>query len=531
MPVIGPFLREGRAAATMIMSMLVTAVAVGGGAILVEHVSLADQRDTLKAASNAAALAATLEMKRVLTDDPDASDEDLKAALEPLAKAYVVANLQHLSGDRRQTALASLVVTVSMDRDQSTVDVSVQADLGGFLFASKLPFMSAVGEIASLTTKARVERSTSPVEVVLAIDISQSMEYKLGGRWSKAAGDSRMTIVKRAAKDLVRILSPSSDNRVAVGVVPWHIVVRLDPASRSNWKTKDWAGYPQSRQYGAPYWCNPSGSCTPSSVDQDLPTDPGETWSGCLDEHRIAGSTAELPDNADVFDLPSDTAFAQAFFPAPFGASYECLRLPLPADFRQQFCYDGGPSVHRLQTLKPPQHGCVKDMPGILSLTSDSTEIKTAIDSLEPNGLRTYSTLGVAWGQRLLSHSWKSVWGDDTHPVDPDDKEGTRKAIVLLTDGEDNYCGWFDPDCDNKVGIPRATVCETAKTKGTEIFVVTAMHPDRVSSDLATSLRACSSANGATDSPYVFLNNATDESLEAAFASIANQLVTVRRLY
>ena len=44
----------------------------------------------------------------------------------------------------------------------------------------------------------------------------------------------------------------------------------------------------------------------------------------------------------------------------------------------------------------------------------------------------------------MLSHAWNDVWGDREHPVDPHApaNAGSRKAIVLLTDGEDTPpCG------------------------------------------------------------------------------------------
>ena len=47
--------------------------------------------------------------------------------------------------------------------------------------------------------------------------------------------------------------------------------------------------------------------------------------------------------------------------------------------------------------------------------------------------------LGVTWARRMLAPSWRVVWGDETHPVDPDEP-GVVKALVLLTDGE-NWAG------------------------------------------------------------------------------------------
>ena len=57
------------------------------------------------------------------------------------------------------------------------------------------------------------------------------------------------------------------------------------------------------------------------------------------------------------------------------------------------------------------------------------------------------------------------------------------------------------------------------------------MAPSKVADDFGGSLTACSSAAENPDGTYVFLNNATKDSLETAFADIASQLRTVRRVY
>ena len=107
-----------------------------------------------------------------------------------------------------------------------------------------------------------------------------------------------------------------------------------------------------------------------------------------------------------------------------------------------------------------------------------------------------------------------------------------RKVIVLLTDGVDSVCGDGNVDCaDSPIGISRTEACTQAKDAGTEIFVVAAMHPDKVSDELGESLTECSSQSDNSDATYVFLNNATPESLQDAFADIANQLRVLRRTH
>ena len=350
----------------------------------------------------------------------------------------------------------------------------------------------------------------------------------------------RIAIVKRAAAQLVGILDPSTEDRVAIGVVPWHTQVRLDSDAISEWTRLGWAKYPTRRVYGEPYVCRGADCTPPAPVEQTLASVAPEDWKGCLDTHRTGsvGTRASVPDSSEFFTAPSSNAFAQGFFTASQGAAYECMTPPLPSDLNWNVCYHGR-KYNRWNSNDAdpddPQYECWDGTSEILPLSTDAEAIVDAIDALAPIGHRTYSALGVLWGQSLLDHSWKNVWGDagDVHPVDPAvrESEGLRKAIVLLTDGEDTYCGFGNEACeDSEVGISRTDACTAAKEAGTEIFVIAAMHPDRVSDALGESLRECSSESEESDVRYAFLNNSTPEDLTATFAEIANQLRVVRRV-
>ncbi len=540
------YFRDSRAGATALTAVGITMMSLGGAALIVDHNHIVSQRDLLQGAADAASLSATLELGAI---PGTMTDADARTRLLAVASKYAVLNVLGNTNDPDLTAADITVTIVDMDREEGTVAVSVAADIGGTLMSGRILGYSGPGTIA---TKSGVERIENSVEVVLAIDYSGSMKRALDGSSDTHEGSvehgippspSRMTIVKQAAKDLVDILDPQAGNRIAVGVVPWSGMVRLDDTARASWVSEDWATYPTTRNYGATYACN-TGSCTPPSEDQTLPTAPGEEWLGCLEEHRIlTNDRAALPAQADLLAPPSETAFAQAIFPAFFGAAYDCLQPPLPDDLSSQWCY-GEDTVNegRVTGEVRPQLGCTTrdgsgntvTVPAMLPLTTDSAAIKAAIDALEPVGGWTRSTLGVLWSQRLLSHSWKDVWGGAVHPVDPDalDNIGTRKAIVLLTDGEDNHCGVDNPDCASSgLGIGRATACAAAKAAGAEIFVIAAMHPDDVSRTLGRALEACSSKEQNPDGTYVFLNSQDPATLRAAFADIAEQLSTVRRIY
>ena len=303
---IGRFLRDASGGATAIVAGAVTIMVVGASALLVDHTWLVDQRDVLKSASDAAAVAATIELKRL---PPGTDDAAVQETLTQVAKNYVTLNLAYLPQARLTRAKETLAVAVTPNRTASTVDVAASADLGGTLFARHLPLAGSATGPATTAVAARVESLTVPIEVVLAIDVSTSMERTLSGgtAWwdaqSNVGSPSRMTIVKRAASQLVAVLDPRAGNRVAIGVVPWQINVRLGETARQDWVTEGWAEYPGSRHYDANYscWDQDEGVCTPTASDDTLPADPGEDWTGCLDEHRVdVQDHADLPADADL---------------------------------------------------------------------------------------------------------------------------------------------------------------------------------------------------------------------------------------
>ena len=257
---------------------------------------------------------------------------------------------------------------------------------------------------------------TAPVEVVLAIDISGSMDTNFAGQYG-ARGESRMDIVKRAAKSLVDILSPNADDRVAIGIVPWNQVVRLESGAAGKWASNRWARYPARRVYGVPYRCEPAGSCTPPpGVEENVRSASGaDVWMGCLDGHRMGANDqhprVQCPRPTSFSPCPSANPFAQGYFVPTYGVAYSCLEAPLPTNFLGQICYDGNPPS-RGPFKVASQYFCGVDFPTILPLSTERTSIDRTIDALTSRvSGKTYSALGVLWGQRLLDHTWNAVWG------------------------------------------------------------------------------------------------------------------------
>ena len=533
---IREYIHDTRAGATAIAAAAVTVMAVGATALIVDHNWLVDQRDMLKAAADAGAVAATLELNRRIGSDPGIDDHDLEELLDEVAERYVVLNLNSLSEERLTRALSTLVVKATPDKSSGTVEVVVTADLGGTIFSRHMPMLGHYEGPESIQTASIVESTNVPVEVVLAIDVSGSMSFGVDGTTYVPPDESRMGVVKEASLALVDLLDPSAHHRIAVGVVPWHVMVRLDRETQERWLDNAWAVYPRTRYYAMPYQAG-RGTSPPEGVTQTLAATAPQAWWGCLNEHRITNGArhADWPPSNDLLATPETVAFAQAFFPSYEIFAYECAADPLPSNLFRQYCYtEITASEGWRQRVKPSQHGCERQGSPLLPLTSNRRRIEEEIDALKPIGSMTYSTLGVLWAQRMLSPQWKRTWGDGVHPLDPtaDGNKGLRKVIVLLTDGEDNYCGDDAGACvDSELGVDRNEACALVKNAGTEIFVVAAMPPDEISGDLARSLRRCSSEAERPGGTYVFINNADAHSLRSAFADIARQLLELRKVY
>ncbi len=521
-------------------------MSLGGFALTSDHTHLVYQRDVLKAATDAASLAASRHWQQALGHLTD--DNAIKTALLPLAKRYILANIPE---NRREDANATLQVTITLHHGAGMVDVDASADLsGGLIFAGWMLNGTTVQALKITKAETRTERLQAGgiIEVVLAIDRTSSMGGTLSGKNPADIGeDSRMTIVKQAAKDLVDILT-ATGAPIAVGVVPWHFRVKFNDSTRKKWEDEGWAEYPSKRYYPNPHWKSWKKIGRTTNVGwypdphldtaagewHDLPTKPG-TWKGCVDQRRVSGD--DPPGILAV--LPTTTPLTMGFYsptvayPRDKSISLECDATDPTIDpdtglsdrpsGKKDECFTGTGHAATSEQSNP-QFNCRNDLSTILPLTTDMNKVKQKINSLSAGGSATYSTLGVVWGHRLLASTWRGIWGDATatHPVDK--AKGVQKAIVLLTDGDDNH---FDPVI---VRDHRNKACTAAKKAGIKVFTVAAMERSRVG-ELGGHLKRCSSQADDPKGGYVFINNTTPDDLKGAFQEIARQLVRFRRVY
>ena len=170
----GRFLRDTRGGATSIAAVAVTIMTMGGAALIIDHNHLVGQRDILKSASDAASLAATLELNKL----PDTLDDDeVRDRILPIARKYATLNVLGNVSDPDITA-DNVSIAFNINRGLGIVGATVEADTGKTVMSSWLYGYFGPGTVS---IESGVETSETTVEVVLAIDISHSMRKNLDG--------------------------------------------------------------------------------------------------------------------------------------------------------------------------------------------------------------------------------------------------------------------------------------------------------------------------------------------------------------
>ena len=425
------FLSSARAGATGIAAAAVSVMAVGGAALIGDHLWLVDQRDVLKTATDAAGVAATLEMHRVSADLDDAA---LEAVLTPIARRYVLLNLSHLPDARRKRAEATLALDVRPNRAQGTVDVDAKADLGGTLLARRIPLLGRYAGEGRTEAHTGVECTTNVVEVAFALDITGSMSGSLDKSLPNGPENNRRTLAVAAAKALVDTLYEGcATSNVAMGVVPWDKTVRVPDPSR--WERESYV-----RALDHPRQRYPSG----------------ESWTGCVEdrahseplEHGL-GLSLEPPGPTPGTQFPRwFNPDSRRYDPTLLDGVHWLLEDTWPEELsdrdaraalivgQNDWDRTGGPNYHCTQVP-------------ILPLTTDRSRVDAVLDRIDGDirllGGGTLAHLGISWGRWLLAPQWRAIWhpgpppadGAPAHPVDPahHPQGHVVKALVLLTDG------------------------------------------------------------------------------------------------
>ena len=125
------FLRATHAGATALTAAAVSVMTVMGAALITDHLWFVDKRDLLKAAADAATVAATIQLRNMSLGMSDAS---VKASLQTTAERYVWLNLKsNLNDDTLKQS--DVKTTLDVNRTTGIVDVTVDAPIGTSLLS------------------------------------------------------------------------------------------------------------------------------------------------------------------------------------------------------------------------------------------------------------------------------------------------------------------------------------------------------------------------------------------------------------
>jgi hypothetical protein len=510
-----------------------------GTAMVSDHAVLVHHRNTLQAATVSASIAATQQMAEL---DRDLTAEETAEALEPLVRRYILANLPEGS---RELAKGTLELAIAADRDAGVVGIDAAADLGGAIVGRYL-----WGRLVERVTAASgAQRVVSPVDLVLAIDVTGSMQGSIYGGTLVTEEHRRINVVRNAAQLLIKALydqGGGDTGHVSVGLVPFNTTVNVG-ASRQDWVSDLGQGH------------------------KVIPPGFGP-WRGCI-EHRVP---VVDPDDPDSLLVDPDLSLVTPAV-APFTSWFAPSTLEFRAEERAALAAEIGAAVNGENDWSAdnahedysgsPHSGCPRDE--IVPLTNVRETVELAITNLQPwAGGGTMTHLGVVWGRRLLASEWRDTWGLPEQATEL----GKQKVLVLLTDGindaydsrqtypgnyrhgsvsrteySSQYTGYGragtgsveegyragtrltgltqdseDRDILNTILL---TACELAKGDGVTVFTVSAVpdgHPRE--KELSDRLVTC-----ATSEDHAFVQNSEPELMKTAFQEIGRMVQGIRR--
>ncbi|MCG8440919.1 MAG: pilus assembly protein TadG-related protein, partial [Caulobacterales bacterium] len=345
--------RSGNVAMVFALSVLPLMTVVGMG---VDYARSANAKSFLQAATDAAALAA------VSHSYAETSDADRKS----VARDVFESNCLWVVCD----SIEQVDVAVSAE----TVEVSVTAHTSTTLLA-----MIGVDTVELSVSSIAGVAGRAPVEVALALDVSQSM-----------IGDE-MDDLRDAAIDFVNEFFGSDTDLTSSGVaiVPYRASVNIGVAN------EDWL----------------AGSYDPSDYG---PTE----WKGCVDA-RYSGH-----DQTDA--TPAGAPFTPYLWASGDTTSGGHTNT-WPAVTENGYMNEGdGPNL-----------GCLS-FP-ILPLTTNKQDLLdyiTVLDATKGSADGgTLHPLGLSWAWRTISANWSGVWKPATNQLQPSTSDATRKILVFMTDG------------------------------------------------------------------------------------------------
>ncbi|MEI6557625.1 MAG: TadE/TadG family type IV pilus assembly protein [Rhodospirillaceae bacterium] len=322
----------------------------------------------------------------------------------------------------------------------------------------------------TLTVTSVVNKNTSGVELVLALDTTGSM-----------ADHNKMTELKAAAHEMVATIfnGQSSATAAFVGIVPFTDTVNIGSAN-----TGFVSPAPSTYDWGKDSHGNALG------------------WGGCIE------APASPYDQEDAFAITGGK-WAPYYWPSGSSNLWKTTRY--------------GRTSYTITSSQGPNVGCVSTP--ITPLTNQRAPLDAAIDALSPSG-STHINVGMAWAWYTISP------GAPFTQASPYDSTLFKKYVVLMTDGDNTFqtFGAYGTLSDGRLGTTSQStavarlnsrlqaVCDNMKAQGITIFTVALEVSSQTSRDL---LSYCATPPG-----RYFEAQSSD--LAAVFSSIGGQISKVR---
>ena len=362
-------------------------------------------------------------------------------------------------------------------------------------------FMRLLGhDSITVSAEAEVTRKMSALDVVLAIDVSGSMNN---------GSPSRLDSAKSAANEMVDLLFgvDTTEEFLYIGLVPWGAKVNvMTEGTAYNWAN--------TTTVAVPGFINPETGAAqnevyyPNNSQVPLLSPPPQNWDGCVFNRYIDNGTDD-----DDGDIRYGT-FSGG------GADWPAWQPVLPGT---DLVFGGEPISPGRCQMSINNEECTPCPPsGITPLQNTKAAIEDAVDALEANGY-TNIPAGLGWAWRVLMPT-----APYTEAIlNPDyDRE---QAIVLLTDGEncarsgDGYkrvfggCSGGRDEMNDRLRL----LADSIKADGVIIYVIQFANQGTALQNLLKEV-----ASG-PDAPYYHYAPSGDD-LRNVFRQIANHLSILR---
>jgi Flp pilus assembly protein TadG len=422
------------------------------------------------------------------------------------------------------SAALGTLKTYSAVRANNAVDVSATAELD-------TTFLRIAGyDKLSVTVNSRALIQQSKLEIVMVLDNTGSMSESI-----TRFGPSKLSALKTASNSLVNILMGDAEESpfVRIGLVPFANAVNIGTDKRAlGWtdEAKPHARWNKEHVLGPGF----------NSLFEVFAT-LNVSWGGCV-RARDGYALTDTPLNPDVAATLFTPYFAPDEVQDDFGGWGRDDDIVYDNDYlgsertEKYKPFETHYKNQRPRSGKPgPNYNCPEQ--AIQPLTNVKSTITTALGGMKAVG-NTVIPEGLAWGWRVISPTQPFTQGVAYDAAD------TVKAIILLTDGENNVSGGgiygskfnaFGFGENGHLGAdPKATLdsytstlCDNIKANkdadatDKDILLYTIVFGDP-GEKITEIMRQCAS------DPSKYFNSPTEDDLESAFESIALGLSKLR---